>query len=87
MKRNAWEGLKVVNVLGVSLGEVTAVIETRARAGEKEINRIYESKDGVLVQLRDTDPDADRAFDLLISKFGESRVKVIYPEEKMEKAA
>lgn len=81
MEKVTWKELIILNVLGVSLEEAETVIAPCTQAGGKEIRRIYQAKDGVLIQLRDTDDDAEVAHKCLLDRFGKNRVIQVCPVE------
>ena len=74
-----WKRLTIVNVLGASPEDAATVIAPRTQVGDKEISRIYQANDGVLIQLRDTDNDAEVAQQILLDRFGKDRVIEVYP--------
>ena len=75
MKKITWRKLTILKVSGVSPVEVGAVIAPQTQAGGQEISRIYKAKDdSVLIQLRDTDNDAEVALSLLKAEFGDHRI-------------
>lgn len=74
-----WKRLIILNVLGVSLDDAATVIAPRTQIGEEEISRIYQAKNGVLIQLRDTDNDAEVAHQNLLDRFGQDKVIEVYP--------
>jgi len=74
-----WKQLIILNVLGVSLEDAATVIAPRTQIGEEEISRIYQAKNGVLIQLRDTDNDAEVAHQNLLDRFGQDKVIEVYP--------
>ncbi len=78
MKKNVvWDRLTILNVLGTSPEEAGAVISVNTQVGGEEIKRIYPAKNGVLIQLRDTDTDAGVAAILLEEKFGKDKITEI----------
>jgi hypothetical protein len=74
-----WKSLTILNVLGVSPEDAATVIAPRTQVGEEKISRIYQAKNGVLIQLRDTDNDAEVAHQNLLDRFGKDRVIEVYP--------
>lgn len=74
MERISWKRLNVLYVLGVTPETAAEVIAPRTNVGGEMRLRIHKADGGVLVQVRDTDPDAGEVMDCLTLKFGQDRV-------------
>jgi len=81
-QKNVLDGLKILKVSGVTLKEVGKIISRQGVIGDKEMERIFSTEDnGVLIQLRPTDRDADSAFPLLVKVYGD-QVRELTVEER-----
>lgn len=74
MERISWKKLDVLYVSGATPETAAEVIAPRTNVGGEMRPRIHKANGGVLVQVRDTDPDAGKVRNCLISKFGKDRV-------------
>lgn len=74
MTKVPWKKLDVWYVEGATTDEAARVVEEHVKIGDEIKSRIHQAENGVLVQVRDTDPDAEKAVGCLIAKFGQDRV-------------
>lgn len=76
MKKIFWKQLVVLHVLGISVEDAAGVISLDTHSGEEKIRRIHKAKDGVLIQLRDTDQQTiGDSIRRIAEKFGWERVE------------
>lgn len=74
MEKNPWAKLNVLYVIGITIEQAAEVVALRTNVGGKTRERIHNAVDGVLVQVRDTDPDAGEVVGCLVARFGQNRV-------------
>jgi len=74
MAKVPWNKLSVWFVSGVGPDEVAKIISPHTDIDGEKKSRVHQADNGVLVQVRDTDPDAANVVGCLIARFGQDRV-------------